>query len=231
MIRARVAGGSMVRGLPVAVALLASVVAVAPVHADPSAPCHFATSPKSNSWPSGFVGPAGSSASGNLDIVSLDLSSDARQLTVRIGVRDLSQHDPLGTAGVQYDVRGDIANKRIHVDAAVQAIGNEFYSFVENLGEASGQPEQVQTPGTTANLSGKLDPSSSTITITAPLSALQLNFPLRVGRERALKNWQVSSYRMVGTRTSGGVDFPGDHASTKRQYTIGEHPCGVIQPV
>jgi hypothetical protein len=221
----------MVRGLLVAGALCASSVCVLPAQAAPAAPCHFATSPKDNSWPAGFVGPAGSAASGNLDIVSLDLSSDGKQITVRIGVRDLGQHDPLGAVGVQYDVRGDIATKRIHVDAAIQATGNDFWGFVENLGEASGQPEQVQLPGTNTNLTGKLDPSTSTITITAPLSALQLNFPLRVGHERALKNWYVASYRMAGTRTSGGADVPGDHASTKRQYTIGEHPCGVIAPV
>jgi hypothetical protein len=221
----------VLRGLLVAGGLVASSICVMPAHAAPSAACHFATSPKDNSWPSGFVGPAGSAASGNLDIVSLDLSSDAKQITVRIGVRDLNQHDPVGAVGVQYDVRGDIATKRIHLDAAIQAVGNEFYGFVENLGEASGQPEQVQTPGTNTNLTGKLDPGTSTITITAPLTALQLNFPLRVGRERALKNWYVASYRMAGTRTSGGVDFPGDHAGTKRQYAIGEHPCGVIAPV
>jgi hypothetical protein len=188
-------------------------------------------SPGLNSWPAGFVGPAGSSASGNLDIVSLDLSSDSQQLTVRIGVRDMSQHDPLGAVGIQYDVRGDIATKRIHVDAAIQAVGNDYYGFVENLGEATGQPEQVQLPGTPANLKGTVDPATSTITITAPLAALELNYPLRVGRERALKNWYVAAYRMAGTHASGGADFPGDHASTKRLYTIGEQPCGVIPPV
>jgi hypothetical protein len=208
------------------------IVWVAPVAvAQPDPGCHFMRSPELNSWPAGVIGPAGASQSGNLDIVSLDLSSDSRQLTVRIGVKNLSQRDPLGAVGVQYDVRADIANKRIHLDAAVQAVGNDFYGFVESLGEATGQPEQVQLPGNPVKLRGRIEPSSSTITITAPLAALDLNYPLRVGRERALKNWYVATYRMGGTHASGGANFPGDHAGTKRLYTIGEQPCGAITPV
>jgi hypothetical protein len=194
------------------------------------APCHFLRSPELNSWPAGFTGPVGASQSGNIDIISLDLSSDDKQLTVRIGLKNLNQRDPAGAVGVQYDVRADIATKRIHLDADVQAVGNEFFGFVESLGESSGQPEQVQLPGSPANLTGRVDPSTSTITITAPLSAIGLNYPLQVGRERALKNWYVSSARMGGIRATGGANFPGDHASTRRLYTIGEQPCGRIPP-
>jgi hypothetical protein len=194
-----------------------------------AAPCHFLKTDAGTPWPSGFTGPAGSSLAGNVDLTSLDVSGDTSQVTVRIGVRDLSQQDPLGTAGVQYDVRAEVAMKRIHLDADTQATGNVFYAFVENLDESTGEPATVQTPGSSSMIKGALDFKASTITLTAPLSVFGFHDPLTKGRD--IKKWVVSSYRMAGNFATGGADLAGDHAGTKRVYKLGDDPCGRIQPL
>ena len=205
-------------------AMVLSLGLVAPAHAAPT-PCHFLTSDRVGTWPSGIVGPGGATLSGNLDITALDLSSDLRQISVKISLRELSQKDPLTTVGAHYDVRGDLGQKRLHFDAMVQVNATHFFSFVEDLDETTGQPATVQTPGGSSRpASGVLDVKASTITLTAPLS--NFDFHTAPQRGQRIKNWVVSAYRMADTMETGGPDLPGDHDGTTRLYKLGESPCG-----
>jgi hypothetical protein len=209
--------------------LAASLMALAPhaLAAPASANCHFLAAQPGTAWPSGFVGPAGSSLAGNVDLTSLDVYGDSSQMTVRIGVRDLSQRDPLGSVGVQYDVEADVAMKRIHLDAATQVTGNMFWAFAQNLDETTGEPSQVQLPGTSTPIKGVLDAKSSTITLIAPMSTFGFHYPLAKGR--TLNHWAMSSYRMAGTYATGGIDVAGDRAGTKRLYHLEELPCATAR--
>jgi hypothetical protein len=193
--------------------------AAAPVRA-----CPFASDAANDSWPAGFVGATGSAASGNLDLLRLELSSTSSTITARITLRDLSQADPATALGVQYDVRAVVAMKRIHLDAVKDATGTTYYAFAENLDEGTGEPSTVQLPGTSVKITGSLDPKTSTITLHAPLKAFGFLRPLQPGRE--LKSWYAAAYRMLGTYPSGGSDVPGDHLSTAKVYKLADRSCG-----
>ncbi|MCA1825006.1 MAG: hypothetical protein LC640_12255 [Frankia sp.] len=190
--------------------------------------CHFLKHPPYQSWPAGFTGPAGASAAGNVDIRALDVSSDAKTLTVRLQLRDLRQQDPLTAVGVSYDVAPVISANRLHLRADVDRTGTYFFVFTEEVSETTGESSAFNLPTGVVPVAGRIDAQASMITITAPWPAFRLSHPPQVRKRVA--SWYASTTRMAGTNPTGGVGIAGDHAYTTRSYRVGDSPCGRIRP-
>lgn len=204
-------------------AALLTAMALAPAAASGGQPCHFLSDDAHSAWPAGIVGPTGASLSGNLDVTALDLSSDTKQLTVRVTLRDLGQQDPRTLAGSHYTVWTHVGQKRLHLSARFDPVETLYYAYAEDLDEGTGQPQAINDEGLTAPptpIHGFVNQRASTITMTAPLEVFRFRVPLQRGR--TLTPWTVAAYAQTGR----SMNVPGDQTGTRKAYQLGESPCG-----
>jgi hypothetical protein len=175
----------------------------------------------------------------DLDILSADVATDAKNVTAVVRLKTLRENDPDAPTGRSWDVSFVTGEQRYVLRADVAPDGQSGIVFREQ-----GRTTYSGNGAATAEGIGKakvvLDYARAEVRMTAPLSRFAPYTP--IVRGHALKDLSVWSYHHAGTGGSrhslpndwvvdyggGGLSHSIDHATSTRVYLAGAPSCVAV---
>jgi hypothetical protein len=232
----------MRRLVPLVLVAVAAVAASAPAAA-PS--CRLVRDPRGDGrWFTSYTPtPAdGLDADSDLDIVSADIATDAKQITAVVRTVTLRADDPQAPTGRSYWVLFVVGEQRYYIEAVTAAVGNDTG---EVFRETSRTPDEPTGAGESSaeglgRAAVRFDHAKAEVRMTAPLSYFASHTPLSKGRQ--IRGIEAMSFHQQGfgagrqSLPNGSVvDWGGggaangiDVATTKQTYTVGAPSCVVV---
>ncbi len=145
----------------------------------------------------------------NLDVLSADIASDAKNITAVVRVTALDATDTESPGGRTYYTYFTAAGVDFYMTASRSAVGADTFSvgFVDTTGRSK-----------LAGATGVFDLAKKEVRVSAPLAAFAAQAKLTPGT--SLTGLNVLSQRIVGALT-----LSADEAASDAAYTVGGASC------
>jgi hypothetical protein len=150
----------------------------------------------------------------NLDILSADIASDAKNVTAVIRLAAVGADSTSPTGGAVY-FNFSIGDTKVFVDALLSGSSATF-----NAGDFTGTNGGRHTIGA---VTGSIDTATNAIHITAPANTW--SNVVKAGTK--LNTFDVLAQRYIGANAVGGVTPTADEAMSDKVYTGGAKSCVV----